>query len=434
MSTTISADLILTEEERAQEWAKLWDQLCSFEKIFSQDSDQASLMPPKNFYEAFLRGFFYQVHKGNDRDKPPYLGAIEPGKNEGLFEIRSLVLQSLSVTTPLNFSDENHLQKFKDKYESYKESSCLDALEEIILIFYLMHHNQVQYSCLRELLDISSSLFFANGEFIPSLFFTTPHSSLYFQQSIYELLSNIWEIPPKKFEASEKGEMNPQQLFYSIMSHLLTPFISQHIEKAPPLTDRYHSLKPSKDLSGLFSLSGKNSSLGYLQKGEIKILAMGPQYAPLYSEKEFGVFHLDQSATVSSSSQYEGWTRTTEFQDNNIVLGSDWIRFSIQSEKNFHLSVSCQKQSEKPLFFSFFLLADSLFVDGKGILPNSLEKYEGPAQKILLKKGGETLTFEGTMQKIEVLPLAGGEFFWGATYIVAIELNNNNKKFNSHIF
>jgi hypothetical protein len=51
-----------------------------------------------------------------------------------------------------------------------------------------------------------------------------------------------------------------------------------------------------------------------------------------------------------------------------------------------------------------------------------------------LKKGGDTLHFEGVSQKVEILPLAGEEFFWGANFMIAFELDCNNKKFNSHIF
>jgi hypothetical protein len=174
--------------------------------------------------------------------------------------------------------------------------------------------------------------------------------------------------------------------------------------------------------------------MGYLTKGGLQIVAMGPHYPPLYSEKGFGLFYLSQNTALSSSTHYEGWSRTTGFEEERASLGADWVRCEVRCDKGYHFSVTRQKVRDDPLYFSFFVVCDSLTVDGKEIKPLSLDRYCGPAQRIILKKGEDTLHFDGVSQKVEILPLAGEEFFWGANFMIAFELESNNKKFNSYIF
>ncbi len=287
---------------------------------------------------------------------------------------------------------------------------------------------------MEELIDVSASLFFVNEQFIPSLFFIEPHTPCSFQETLFTLLEKIWHLPAVAPHKKEQHIMGIQELFFAAISQSLGDMPLLKEKKKVPSSENYHTIRMNEEMWGAFSLKGKNTSMGYLQKGEVKIVAMGPHYPPLYSEKAFGIFHIDQNSILSSSMQYEGWTRTTQFEEDHVTLGSDWLHISLQGNQGYQLKVSCQKQTDKPLFFSFFVACDFLSVDGKEIEPNSLDKYSGSMQKIILKKGDETLTFDVPQQKGEILPLAGGEFFWGANYIIAFELDCNNKKFSSYIF
>jgi hypothetical protein len=85
--------------------------------------------------------------------------------------------------------------------------------------------------------------------------------------------------------------------------------------------------------------------------------------------------------------------------------------------------------------FSFFIKAALCKVQSQSLHPRTLERYEGEAQLLLLE-GQENilelrpLSFKGTMQ---VIPLAGGDNFWGADFLVAYFMTPNQRHYQWHM-
>jgi hypothetical protein len=78
------------------------------------------------------------------------------------------------------------------------------------------------------------------------------------------------------------------------------------------------------------------------------------------------------------------------------------------------------------LAFAFFVKADEAIVGGTKIKALSLSQFEGRAQRVYFK--GLEIESEEEMD-LKVVPLAGGDFFWGADFLLAFSLRNKGEWF-----
>ncbi len=156
------------------------------------------------------------------------------------------------------------------------------------------------------------------------------------------------------------------------------------------------SLIKSARLKAALTLDGRKTSMGVIHAG-IEIPAFGPQRDPL----NFGIdgFGLD------------GWTRTAA--DSEI-----WIEMQHEA-KDEGLNLEFRFigiRPEKPISMAFYVRAQSCSVGGVRLMPKSLRRYQGETKEIELD--GKCLIESREIQKVEVIPLAGGGCYWDADFLI----------------
>lgn len=173
------------------------------------------------------------------------------------------------------------------------------------------------------------------------------------------------------------------------------------------------------------ALSGWNSGLMSYHKNHVAIVNCGPQVTPLDDLSSFGI---DRSCSLNrrrfqevvwDKSVYnfrlKGWTKAFALP---LWLEVD---FAFQAHK---LSFSCFIQEERPrdnLNFVFYCKCQKVVIGGRTSLQaGDLNRYQGKALPLELCSNDENIFLEPSSdQEMEIVPLAGGEFFWGANFLVA---------------
>ncbi len=173
------------------------------------------------------------------------------------------------------------------------------------------------------------------------------------------------------------------------------------------------------------SLGGYNTGLGGFHKDEAACITFGPLKRPLDDLAGFGIERpCSLSERVFSDVIWEkrhqgfrlkGWTK--------VFALSLWIETEI-SVQNGEMKISIQKEEGREwgdLAFAFFVRAEEAEVQGSKIKALSLSQFKGNAQRISFKG---MMIEAGKEQTIEIIPLAGGDFFWGADLLVAFSLED----------
>ncbi len=173
---------------------------------------------------------------------------------------------------------------------------------------------------------------------------------------------------------------------------------------------------------------GDHTGLGKIDFKQISVVSMGPHYFPLGELARFGIFRSgeDLSDIEMNRDKIGGWTKLVA-GDRPFGSGATWIYFSAEKEpKKIKLSASFENgKGEDPFAFVFFIKADSIKLSDKKIAKGSLSSYQGPNSQIECISGAETIAINSTIKSpIQIIPLAGGEFFWGADFLVAFEIHD----------
>jgi len=174
------------------------------------------------------------------------------------------------------------------------------------------------------------------------------------------------------------------------------------------------------------TLSGWNSGLFSYHKHHVAIVNVGPQMAPLDDLEKFGI---DRTCSLTSrtfneitweKTQYnfrmKGWTK--------IFAHPVWMQIEAHFEAQ-KLKLSCRLQEDRDtenLMLVFYLKEDRLVIGGKEALQgDSLERYQGKAVPLELRAEDEKIFIEPQIgeQEMQSIPLAGGDHFWGAHFLVA---------------
>lgn len=207
----------------------------------------------------------------------------------------------------------------------------------------------------------------------------------------------------------------------------------------------------SKEFHVMASLTGGGSGMGSFHHRDVKIVNFGPQHLPLGDCRGFGIEshaeRLSQSEIRCSESdgsfQLEGMARVTprpKPAESNAMFrnGSHsgiWVGAK-QTFKGGQLALEmefCGLHDLSMLAFAFFVKARSCVVDSRQIIrPRSFERYQGGVRPIRFR--GEQATVEigasesgGSMQ---VIPLGGGDNFWGADFLVAYILEPTRARYD----
>lgn len=186
------------------------------------------------------------------------------------------------------------------------------------------------------------------------------------------------------------------------------------------------------ELKGLFSLEGIHGGFGSVEKDNVCIRSMGPHFFPLGVSDLFGLYRTkDSFEDVEIKEEpfaFKGWARAA-----NTGKPSDlWIDVQAkQVDEKLSLGVKFFNFTDfTPLAMTFFVKANKVVVNPFfEVYPQSLERYQGQQEKLTFNDGALTLVpqFQGEMQ---VIPLAGGPYFWGSDFLIAFAITEEMQTYN----
>ena len=187
---------------------------------------------------------------------------------------------------------------------------------------------------------------------------------------------------------------------------------------------------------------GHQTGLGVIHKERVEIPCFGPHFAPLGDEKGFGIFRPSTGSyegfrdltyfRIGESRGLKGWTKMMSpdvklegsLRPEDQPSRSEWFYFEVSGNQE-KMEISVLQTVDRPkdqLYFAFFILADQATVDGKKrVIPGGLQRYRGEASEVQFEKGESSLKLLfKERDEIEIIPLAGGDHFWSADFLLAI--------------
>jgi hypothetical protein len=155
-----------------------------------------------------------------------------------------------------------------------------------------------------------------------------------------------------------------------------------------------------------WTLESSKASLGAIRLGQLNVLAMGPHGGPLNDSSLFGVSEAG-SEWFSSLAQKEVWFQLDKLNETSFSIYTLGISF------------------EKPLFFVFYVDALECRIGNKILKPKNLERFSGEATS--LQFDGALIEIDRPL-KIELIPLACNQSYWGASFLLAFSLSPISNK------
>lgn len=165
------------------------------------------------------------------------------------------------------------------------------------------------------------------------------------------------------------------------------------------------------DCSAALTLDGKGTSLGMIRSG-IEVRAFGPQAGNL----SFGIEGKGMAQ----------WTRTSGYKDVWLEMKPEIKKGVIELHFRF-AGVSL----EKPCSLAFYIKAESCEIGGEILRPKSLKRFLGEAQTVQFEK--KYLIQSAQPHKVEVIPLAGENCFWGAEFLLNYSISPFSPQLNLQI-
>lgn len=196
----------------------------------------------------------------------------------------------------------------------------------------------------------------------------------------------------------------------------------------------------SAESSAVATLNGEKSGMGCYHFKDVNVMSFGPQHIPLGDCKGFGIsgsssLLSDNIKTLSiGDDQFliEGVARLSSScsQDLSLFPHAGWVT-SRQEFNKGRLAIEINFQGlfeQDDLVFSFFIKCKSCLVDGsKMVRKRSLNRYSGQSASVTLEGMDGSIVLEAKQfhPEMHVIPLGGGDNFWGADFLVAYLLNDN---------
>ena len=217
-----------------------------------------------------------------------------------------------------------------------------------------------------------------------------------------------------------------------------------------------------QNFSVVCSATGVNTGIGALHKGKIKVVSFGPHFFPLANPKHYGLYRTCswiqdglqdplQELTLSvqeETCQLKGWSRLLaqerpeqkRFAKEEPSFSSccgkdDWMWFDLSVKKKI-CSLTVDRggfsKEQMPLAFVFFVIADKMCIAGRKdpLFPKTLAPFRGKSATVtaLLDEEQLTITPKAPCTQMEVIPLAGKDYFWGAHFLLAFSFQKNSSR------
>lgn len=201
----------------------------------------------------------------------------------------------------------------------------------------------------------------------------------------------------------------------------------------------------AKCSSGVASLCGAGSGFGCFHGQESSVISFGPQPMPLGECHGYGIEGgprlvsslIRQLRVDDDGFCLEGAARLVTGNDRFALSksGGVWIDSRLECRDNY-LEVETHfhddNRGERLLAFSFFVRAKGCLVaEQHAVHPRSLSRYTGRAETVVFQGDTTSLSLEARQphEEMHVIPLGGGDSFWGADFLVAYVLPPSQKKF-----
>lgn len=193
-------------------------------------------------------------------------------------------------------------------------------------------------------------------------------------------------------------------------------------------TDLGIAVAHTDDSTILCTATGCQSGMGCFLHHGCGVVNFGMQELPLGDCNAFGLagrplFLTQQHDVGGFSMQYQ--TRLSALK--NTGYSGLWMKATcIYREKR--LSLSCEVEGTHPYqerIFVFFGKGDACVVAGSHKLhPRSLDRYVGPPQQVAFQEKNNKvfLEMQAGAKKMEIIPIAGGDSFWSADFLIAYTL------------
>ena len=206
------------------------------------------------------------------------------------------------------------------------------------------------------------------------------------------------------------------------------PSIDLPLEMLPNAEDRALGLSThhTKELSSVFTVTGKNTGLGAILKSDTGIVAFGPSlwpneafgcdFASLNVDEKLPGLHVKRHGPLY---HFAGWTR--------IVADKQDLWCELSATIGMHAQLKLQFLDTKSYQISILMAvkAKSLRIgDQLELLQASLKKYTGDAKTIALEGDDSQMVLIPNEQgKMEIIPLAGDDAYWGADFLLIYPLD-----------
>ncbi len=202
----------------------------------------------------------------------------------------------------------------------------------------------------------------------------------------------------------------------------------------------------SNEVSLVLHLMGSSASMGALKYEGLEIAAFGPQQGSLadgrlfgsvdstclkhpfvakQSDKEVSLRGLVSLPKLSESSSEVSWEMT-----------SGWLELDISFQQNYlQVQVNPLKVPGQT-YFIFYVVADQCLIKAqKKVLYRSLEQFQGDICSVSFLNKKNAFNFDPLFSKgsMKIIPLEGGESFWGANYLIAYGLSDQESSYQWEI-
>lgn len=283
---------------------------------------------------------------------------------------------------------------------------------------------------------------------------TTEGELLAFHYLLYKAIAQLRQCPrASSIAEAMRARLEEMTLslpaFFSVVEAYLTRQLAPPVPKAVPLPA---IIADTEVLIGGFrtahrtilcAQSGSRTGLGYVRKGDVKILSYGPQAFPLAECQEFGI-EAPASAKHARMQVDEFFINMSNvvkipleppINDHPSTFGMlpppfDYAQIHQEYANDIlEISFTPHKWKEsRDIAFVFYVKAfNCLLEDGTLIKRKSLDRFEGPSQSLALQAAQSTLTLipgQG-VQQIKIIPLSGEDVYWGADYLISFKLPNS---------